>query len=94
MTVDYNEYLSYLTPFASFFNQKKVYGNQKGGAFDAASIIALLLSLYAAYLAWDCSRFETPLMRFIYTAIAFFLGGLYLAYYFVYRVLMGNRCYF
>jgi len=93
MTIDYNDILTYLTPLAPFLKQKK-YLNQTGGAFDAGSFVALLLSFYAAYLAYDCSRFETPAMRLFYTVVAFLFGGLYLIYYFVYRYLMGNRCYF
>jgi hypothetical protein len=90
--MDYNEVLKYLTPLAPFLQQKK-YGNQAGGGFDAGSLISLLLSFYAAFLAYECSRFETPAMRLFYTIVAFLFGGLYLIYYFVFRYLMGNRCF-
>jgi len=96
MTQNYDELLSYLTPLAPYLTKRGYFKGQRGGAdvLNASSIISLLLSLYAAYLAWECSRFETPIMRFLYTVIAFLLGGLYLIYYFVYRYLMGNRCHF
>lgn len=95
MTTDYNDLFTYLTPLAPFLKQQtaKRYLNQTGGAFDAGSLVSLLLSFYAAYLAYECSRFETPAMRLFYTIVAFLFGGLYLIYYFVYRFLMGNRCY-
>jgi len=90
--VEINDYLVYLTPLAPYLGNT-AYKTQKGGAYTLDSLIGLLVSLYAAYLAWDCSKFETPAMRVFYTVVAFLFGGLYLIYYFVYRYLMAVKCY-
>lgn len=87
------QYASILSPLAPYFMGTQ-YAGQRGGANDNMStIIGLLVSLFAAYLAWNCSAFETTAMRTFYTIIAFLFGGFYLIYYFVYRYLMGNPCY-
>ena len=55
-------------------------------------IVALVISLAAAYFAYDCNSHETKATQFIYTVIAFFFPGLYLIYYFIRHVIVGDKC--
>ena len=58
----------------------------------ASIIIALLISVAAAYFAFECNSHQKPATRFIYTVIAFFFPGLYLIYYFIRHVILGDKC--
>ena len=55
-------------------------------------IVALIISLAAAYFAYECNSHETKATQFIYTVIAFFFPGLYLIYYFIRHVIIGDKC--
>lgn len=68
---------------------------QSGGGkakYVLAYGVHLIMVVAAGYLAWTCNMGETPLMRIVYTLLAVIFSGLYLVYYFVYRILMGNPC--
>lgn len=68
---------------------------QRGGGrakYYLAYTVNLILMVVAGYLAWMCNIGETPLVRILYTILAAIFSGLYLLYYFVYRILMGNPC--
>jgi RsiW-degrading membrane proteinase PrsW (M82 family) len=58
----------------------------------ASIVIALLISVAAAYFAFECNSHEKPATRFVYTLIAFFFPGLYLIYYFIRHVILGDKC--
>lgn len=58
----------------------------------ASIIIALLISVAAAYFAFQCNSHEKSATRFVYTLIAFFFPGLYLIYYFIRHVILGDKC--
>ena len=55
-------------------------------------IVALIISLAAAYFAYECNSHETKATQFIYTVIAFFFPGLYLIYYFIRHIIIGDKC--
>lgn len=55
-------------------------------------VVALVISLAAAYFAYECNSHETKATQFIYTIIAFFFPGLYLIYYFIRHVIIGDKC--
>ena len=55
-------------------------------------IVALVISLAAAYFAYHCNSHEPKATQFIYTVIAFFFPGLYLIYYFIRHVIVGDKC--
>lgn len=55
-------------------------------------IVALVISLAAAYFAYECNSHETKATQFIYTVIAFFFPGLYLIYYFIRHIIIGDKC--
>ena len=58
----------------------------------ASIVIALLISVAAAYFAFECNSHQKPATRFVYTLIAFFFPGLYLIYYFIRHVILGDKC--
>jgi hypothetical protein len=73
----------------------EVEGEQSGGGtarYSLAYILNVAAWFGAAYLAWQCNADESTGMRVLYTVLAFFLGIFYLAYYVIYRILMGNAC--
>ena len=68
---------------------------QNGGGkakYVVAYVVHLVMVIAAGYLAWTCNLGETPLMRIVYTLLAIIFSGLYLVYYVVYRILLGNPC--
>jgi len=52
--------------------------------------IFIIISLYAAYLSYSCNNQSGQISRFIFTIIAFFLGPIYLIYYFFVNFITGN----
>lgn len=71
---------------------------QDGGAqrskakYLLAYIINLALAIGAGYLAWTCNAGQTMILRVVYTILGAMFSGLYLIYYFIYRILMKNAC--
>jgi hypothetical protein len=55
-------------------------------------IIAILLSVGTAYIAYKCNEYEQPATRALSTIIAFFFSGFYLIYYFIVHVLFDRPC--
>ena len=70
--------------------------NQNGGGSKAkyylAYAVQLIIFIAAIYLAWSCNVGESMIMRIVYTVLAAIFSVIYLIYYFIYRVLMGNKC--
>lgn len=70
--------------------------NQNGGGSKAkyylAYAVQLIIFIAAIYLAWGCNAGESTIMRIVYTILASIFSVIYLIYYFIYRVLMGNKC--
>ena len=57
-----------------------------------ACIIKIILSVIAASLVWNCNSKENILFRIILTILAVMFSEIYILYYAVYRVYMGNKC--
>tara|TARA_B100001250_G_C19411268_1_gene619182 strand:- start:118 stop:453 length:336 start_codon:yes stop_codon:yes gene_type:complete len=55
-------------------------------------IVAIIIAIGAAYLAYCCNSHETPATKFITTLFAFLFSGIYVLYYFIRYVLMGQSC--
>ena len=55
-------------------------------------IIALILSTAAAFLAFNCNHHENPPARLLYTIFAFMFPGLYLIYFFIRYLMLGQTC--
>jgi hypothetical protein len=56
-----------------------------------ARIISFAISLYAAYLFYNCSTKSEPISRILGVLLSFAFGTIYLIYYFI-RFLMGRKC--
>lgn len=55
-------------------------------------IVALLIAVGAAYLAFMCNRKEKPMMQLLSTLFAFLFSWIYLFYYLVKYVVLGYKC--
>jgi magnesium-transporting ATPase (P-type) len=55
-------------------------------------IMAILISLGTAYIAYSCNEYENPATRALSTIIAFLFSGFYLIYYFIVHVLFDRKC--
>lgn len=55
-------------------------------------IISLAISIYAAYIAYNCNKGETQLVQVLITIFAFLFGFLYLVYYAIIYKLAGAKC--
>ena len=55
-------------------------------------IVAFIIAIGAAYLAYCCNAGGTPATRFISTLFAFLFSGIYILYYFIRYALMGQSC--
>ena len=58
-----------------------------------AIILRCVLSIIALYLSWDCGRDSSVIMRALVSLISTLFPEIYISYYAVYRVFMGNKCY-
>ena len=54
--------------------------------------IKLLLSIIAGYLSWQCSAKDNIFIRIIITFFSILFSEIYILYYSIYRVYMGNKC--
>jgi hypothetical protein len=55
-------------------------------------VMAILISLGTAYIAYSCNEYEQPATRALSTIIAFLFSGFYLIYYFIVHVLFDRKC--
>ena len=55
-------------------------------------IIALLISIATAYLAYVCNKKSNIIVRLIVTILGFLFSGMYLIYYLLVHVLFGDQC--
>ena len=56
-------------------------------------ILGIALIFLAVYLSWNCTYKESLGVRILYALVAGIFDYIYLIYYFIYRVLLGNKCY-
>lgn len=68
--------------------QENFYGGAVIG--DSMGLVALAISVVAAYLAYQKNAHESPGMRVIVTLLAFLFSQIYLIYYVVRYVLMKD----
>jgi len=55
--------------------------------------LRLILSGIAVYLSWDCNKLSSKYVRVLMAVVAFCFAEIYVLYYAIYRVFMGNKCY-
>jgi membrane protein YdbS with pleckstrin-like domain len=76
-------------------NQIEEYENKGPVHWTQVYIICalhLVLSVIAARLAWNCSQNLSTIVRLFNTLISSLFSELYILYYAVYRIFMGNKC--
>ena len=54
--------------------------------------IKLILSIIAGYLSWKCSVKDNIFIRILITIFAVLFSEIYILYFSIYRVYMGNKC--
>jgi len=69
----------------------------EGVNYKKINIIRYVLYFFtfiiAILVAWDCNKQVTGLMKFINIIIAGMFSSIYLVFYMVYRLWLGNKCY-
>ena len=60
--------------------------------FYLICILQVVLTLIAGKLSWECSGSLRTSLRVFYTIISGIFSELYIIYYAIYRVFMGNKC--
>ena len=55
-------------------------------------IIKLILGIIAVYLSWTCNVKTNIILRIIIAIVSLLFSELYIFYYGIYRVFMGNKC--
>ena len=58
-----------------------------------AIIFAVVTSMVAGILAWNCNAKEKLVFRLINTLISVTFSDIYVLYYLIYRVILKNKCY-
>lgn len=76
--------------------QKGGADNVSGGLMTIDKIISLVATIafmaLAGYLCWECNINESRVLRVIYTVLAVAFNWIYLLYYFIIHIVMGNPC--
>lgn len=57
-----------------------------------AGILALVIAIFTAKLAYNCNLKSDVVVRVLATLFGFFFSGLYLVYYFVRYLVLGQKC--
>jgi hypothetical protein len=57
-----------------------------------ACTIRLILTIIAGYLSWNCSASSPLILRILITFASLLFSEIYIIYYAIYRVYMGNKC--
>ena len=56
------------------------------------SLISIIITIYAVYLSWNCTKKNKPLERALWFIFSFLFSGIYLIYYFFAYYLKGKKC--
>lgn len=56
------------------------------------SLFAIIITIYAVYLSWNCTKKNKPLERALWFIFSFIFSGIYLIYYFFAYYLKGKKC--
>ena len=55
-------------------------------------IIKLIIGSIALYLSWNCNSNNSLFLKIFYAIFTFIFAELYIVYYAIYRLYMGNSC--
>ena len=62
-------------------------------AFNFVSgFLALIISIYSAKLAFKCNSKKGDASQIVAVLFGFFFSGTYLLYYFIWHIILGNKC--
>ena len=56
------------------------------------AVISVAISVTAGILSWKCNVRQNLFVRVLLFGVAFSFSEIYLTYYLIYRVIMGNQC--
>lgn len=71
-------------------NNEKNYGHWT--MLSSVCILKIILSSIAGYLVWDCNSNSHIIIKVLLTLIAILFSEIYIIYYAIYRIFMGNKC--
>ena len=98
MNKEFYSVISPCTNMLNNFNYNRDENNDENMLRDSKKkkkinmIFSLFITFFAMYLAYDCNQCESMGMRILYTVVAGLFSGLYILYYLVVRVFLGNKC--
>lgn len=55
--------------------------------------VDVIIMLIALIVSWDCNSKISGPMKYIYLAYAIMFPTVYLTFYMIYRIILGNPCY-
>jgi uncharacterized membrane-anchored protein len=68
--------------------------NKKNFTIDIVRhILSFIILVIALIVSWDCNTEVTGVLKYLYLLIAGMFNSLYLVFYFIYRIILGNKCY-
>ena len=63
-----------------------------GSVTTIGTIIAILISLSTAYLAYTCNKRSNIVVKMVATIVGFLFSGVYLLYYLLVHMIFGEQC--
>ena len=55
--------------------------------------ISFIILVIALIVSWDCNTEVVGILKYIYLLIAGMFNSIYLIFYMIYRIILGNACY-
>jgi|688.fasta_scaffold799488_2 hypothetical protein len=55
--------------------------------------ISFIILVIALIVSWDCNKEVVGILKYIYLLIAGMFNSIYLIFYMIYRIILGNACY-
>jgi phosphoglycerol transferase MdoB-like AlkP superfamily enzyme len=89
---DRENLLGAISPIAKLVKSVKDKKEHFGITAPISSLVGIIISILAAYVAWNCNSNEEKGIRIFHTILGFFFSFLYLAWYLFYHVMAGNKC--
>lgn len=55
--------------------------------------LSVILLIIALIVSWDCNSEVSGLLKYLNLLIAGMFNSIYIVFYFIYRIILGNKCY-
>ena len=55
--------------------------------------ISVIILIIALIVSWDCNKEVVGILKYLYLLIAGMFNSIYLVFYMIYRIILGNACY-